>query len=211
MPYPPTPSQTASNTPTPSITASVTPTYSPTGTVCPDSTPTQTPSNSPTRMTPTPTQTPTHTQTSTPTSTIVTTPTQTPTISPTRCGNGIWTICNSDCGGGTVNDVGINSNFIGTLPLGPSNFPLTSTLCGSVSNPGGVINGNNSIQVNHTTNIQGTSNCLAIFIFLNGNLGVPDFEYFTNSSSPINVVNDVYLRICDDVRIEIRCYEGACP
>jgi len=74
MPYPPTPSQTASNTPTPSITASVTPTYSPTGTACPDSTPTQTPSNTATLVTPTQTSTPTKT----PTQTINLTPTQTP-------------------------------------------------------------------------------------------------------------------------------------
>lgn len=39
MPFPPTPSPTASITPTPSITASVTPTYSPTRTNCPTSTP----------------------------------------------------------------------------------------------------------------------------------------------------------------------------
>ena len=35
MPFPPTPSQTASNTPTPSITPSVTPSFTPTGTECP--------------------------------------------------------------------------------------------------------------------------------------------------------------------------------
>lgn len=83
MPYPPTPSITASNTPTPSITASQTPTYSPTGTACPGITPTQTPSNTATpvvtaslttRATPTPTSTPTntptHTQTPTPTKTV---------------------------------------------------------------------------------------------------------------------------------------------
>jgi hypothetical protein len=195
---------TPSNTATPSLTPSNTPSYTPTGTVCPGLTPTMTPS-----VSLSPTITPTNT--TTPTSTIQLTPTQTPTISPTICGNGIWTICNYDCGGGTVNDVGINSNFIGTLPLGPSNFPLTSTLCGSVSNPSGVVNGLNTIQINHTTNIQGNGNCLSVFIYLNGNLGIPDFEYFTTSSSPINVVNDVDLRICDDVRIEIRCYEGECP
>jgi hypothetical protein len=35
MPFPPTPSQTASNTPTPSITPSVTPSFTPTNTECP--------------------------------------------------------------------------------------------------------------------------------------------------------------------------------
>jgi hypothetical protein len=42
MPFPPTPSQTPSNTPTPSITPSNTPSYTPTGTVCPELTPTPT-------------------------------------------------------------------------------------------------------------------------------------------------------------------------
>lgn len=88
MPYPPTPSQTASNTPTPSITASVTPTYTPTETPCIGVTPTQTPSNTATQVTPTPTITPTPsiTQTSTPTGTIVVTPTNTssPTNTPTQ-------------------------------------------------------------------------------------------------------------------------------
>jgi len=83
MPYPPTPSQTASNTPTPSITASVTPTYSPTGTACPviTNTPTIsiTPSNTPT-VSITPSNTPTVSITPSQTPTINVTPTQTPTI-----------------------------------------------------------------------------------------------------------------------------------
>jgi hypothetical protein len=82
MPFPPTPSQTPSNTPTPSITASQTPSYTPTGTVCPGLTPTAT-------RTPTQTQTQTGTipvtptQTQTQTATIAETPTMTPTPSTT--------------------------------------------------------------------------------------------------------------------------------
>ena len=64
-------------------------------------------------------------------------------------GDGIWTVSNYDCGLGTVNDVGINSNFMGSLPLGPSTFPLTSTLGGSRQYPNGVVNGSNTIQINH--------------------------------------------------------------
>ncbi len=89
MPFPPTPSNTTSNTPTPSITASNTPTVTPTGSACPGSSPTQTPSNTATptqTMTPTGTINATPTQTSTPTSTINSTPTQTQTPSPTPSG-----------------------------------------------------------------------------------------------------------------------------
>ena len=69
MPFPKTPTPTASNTPTPSLTASITPTQTPTSTVCPG-------------LTPTATQTPTLTPTITPTNTL--TPTNTPSITPTN-------------------------------------------------------------------------------------------------------------------------------
>ena len=89
MPFPPTPSNTASNTPTPSITASQTPSYTPTGTLCPTvtSTPTQTPTPtntaSPTNTaTPTPTNTASPTNTSTPTNTA--SPTNTPSLTQTQ-------------------------------------------------------------------------------------------------------------------------------
>jgi hypothetical protein len=78
MPFPPTPSQTPSNTPTPSITPSNTPSYTPTGTVCPGLTPTATPTTTLT-STPTPTNTATPNATSTPTQTQ----TQTGTVTPT--------------------------------------------------------------------------------------------------------------------------------
>ena len=124
-------------------------------------------------------------------------------------GNGIWTITNYDCGLGVVYDVGINGNFIGTLPLGPSTFPLTSTLGGSVSYPSGVINGMNTIQINHSTNIQGTGNCLVILIYLNGSLAA-SYEDFSMAGSPITIIDNVNLRITDDVLIQVRCYEGSC-
>jgi hypothetical protein len=94
MPFPPTPSQTPSNTPTPSITASQTPSYTPTETVCPGLTPTatrtptqtqtQTPSQTGT-LQPTPTQTQTQTATQTQTGTIPVTPTPSPTPGECTC------------------------------------------------------------------------------------------------------------------------------
>ena len=82
MPFPLTPSNTASNTPTPSITPSITPTQTPTGTVCPGLTPTMTPSNTATQtqtgtLKPTPTSSPTTTQTQTPSATATQTPSAT--------------------------------------------------------------------------------------------------------------------------------------
>jgi hypothetical protein len=199
---------TPSNTATPSLTPSNTPSYTPTGTVCPGLTPTMTPSNTATQtITPSNSPTPSATQ---PTPTM--TPTNTATPTPTRpiIGSGTWTVSNYDCGLGTVNDVGINSNFMGSLPLGPSTFPLTSTLGGARQYPNGVINGMNTIQINHSTNIQGNSNCLAIWIYVN-QLSVPDYEDYTLSSSPITIINNVDLLITDDVWIFVKCYEGPCP
>lgn len=190
---------TPSNTATPSLTPSNTPSYTPTGTVCPGLTPTMTPSN-----TATPSLTPS------PTGTISVTPTQTSSPTPTRTGNGIWTVTNYDCGLGTVNDVGINSNFMGSLPLGPSTFPLTSTLGGSRQNPNGVVDGMNTIQVNHSTNLQGNGNCIAVYIYVN-QTSVPDYADYSLSSSPITIINNVNLRTTDDVLVQVQCYEGPCP
>lgn len=134
MPFPPTPSNSPSNTPTPSITASNTPTLTPTGTPCPEVTATNTPtisvtpsitasntatpSNTPTNtatpsqtptINPTPTQTPSNTATSTPTATIGSTPTQTQTQtltpSPTACNN-VTSVFGymEPCIGGTIDD-----------------------------------------------------------------------------------------------------------
>jgi hypothetical protein len=124
-------------------------------------------------------------------------------------GNGIWTVSNYDCGLGVVYDVGINSSFMNSLPLGPSTFPLTSTLGGSRAYPNGVINGMNTIQINHSTYIQGTGNCLVILIYLNGS-STPDYEDFSMAGSPITIIDNVNLLITDDVLIEVRCYEGSC-
>lgn len=100
MPFPPTPSITASPTPTPSITPSVTPTNTPTSSVCPGLTPTatSTPPSSPTQ-TNTPTQTITSTPTITPTQTsTAATPTQTPTPSSTPASCLCYYILNETAG-----------------------------------------------------------------------------------------------------------------
>jgi hypothetical protein len=139
------------------------------------------------------------------------TPNATPTPTPTRTsGNGIWTVSNYDCGFGTVNDVGINGSFMGSLPLGPSTFPLTSTLGGSRQYPSGVVNGSNTIQANVTTNIQGTGNCLAMYIYVN-QTSVPDYEGYWNYSNPFPQISGVNLTTSDDVWVVIQCYVGACP
>ena len=141
------------------------------------------------------------------------TPTPPPTATPTPTrtpGNGIWTITNYDCGLGTVNDIGINGSFMGSLPLGPSTFPLTSTLGGSRQYPSGVINGSNTIQANVTTNIQGTGNCLAMYIYVN-QTSVPDYEAYWNYSNPFPQISGVMLNTSDDVLVVIECYVGACP
>jgi hypothetical protein len=141
------------------------------------------------------------------------TPTPTSTLNPTptpTSHNGIWTVSNYDCGLGTVNDVGINSNFMGSLPLGPSTFPLVSTLGGRRQYPNGVINGLNTIQINHSTNLQGTGNCLAVYIYVN-QTSVPDYVDYSLSSSPITIINNVNLLTTDDVWIEVECYVGECP
>lgn len=84
MPFPKTPTPTASITPTISLTSSITPTITPTRTVCPGLTPTATPSVSMTQ-TITPTYTTTPTTTTTPTNTVSSTQTQTPSSTPVIC------------------------------------------------------------------------------------------------------------------------------
>lgn len=202
-----TPTATASNTPTPSITASQTPSYTPTGTVCPGLTPTATPTvsitASPTRTLPV-----TPTTTSTPTSTPFLTPSQTPSNTPPPCGTGLWTVYNYDCGLGTINDVGINGCFMNSLPLGPSTFPLTTTLGGSRQYPNCVVDGSNSIQLNLSTNIAGTGNCLVIVVYKNGVLFYT--QYIGGGNGPAVAVGPLDLRICDDIEIGIQCFPGAC-
>jgi hypothetical protein len=154
--------------------------------------------------TPTPTQTPTNTRTQTPTTT--TTLTATPTVTPTRLEDGIWTITNFDCGFGSINDVGINGSFMNSLPLGPSTFPLTSTLSGSKQYPSGVINGLNLIQLNVTTNLPGTGNCAYIFVYRNGNL-VAQTTFDSNPFPQIYAQLDTN----DDVSVIVQCFGSPCP
>lgn len=201
---------TASNTPTPSVTASQTPSYTPTGTVCPGLTPTATPTIS---ITPSPTQTLTSTPTMTPTPSFTPglSPTPTPSITPTTsqpCGTGLWTVYNYDCGLGTVNDVGINGCFMNSLPLGPSTFPLTSTLGGSKQSPNCVIDGTNNIQINLTTNIAGTGNCLVVVVYKNGVLFYT--QYFGGGNGPAISIDPLELRICDDIEIGVLCFPTGC-
>jgi hypothetical protein len=154
--------------------------------------------------TPSPTQTPTNTRTQTPTTT--TTLTATPSVTPTRLEDGIWTITNYDCGFGSINDVGINGSFMNSLPLGPSTFPLTSTLSGSKQYPSGVINGLNLIQLNVTTNLPGIGNCAYIFVYRNGNL-VAQTTFDSNPFPQIYAELDTN----DDVSVIVQCYGSPCP
>lgn len=201
MPFPKTPTPTASITPTPSLTASQTPTQTPTQSVCPNLTPTATPTLS---LTPsiTASNTPTITSTLTPSPTL--TPTQTST--PPPC-NTNWTIRNASCGFGTINDIGINGSFMGTLS-GPSTFPLTTTLYGTKTNPNGVICGSsNLIQANVTTNLPGTGNCGLMEIIINS---VQQYTlYFT--TSPILQISGVVINTGDNVEVRISCFPGPCP
>jgi hypothetical protein len=171
----------------------------------PTTTPTETPASTP-AVTPTQTSTQNVTPSNSPTPNI--TPSNTPTInvtpSPTP-GSGIWTISNFDCGLGSINDVGINSSFMNSLPLGPSNFPLTSTLSGSRAYPSGVINGTNLIQLNVTTNLPGVGGCAIISVYVNSVLTAQ--SQFDSNPFPQISVN---LNIGDDVLVQVQCYGTPC-
>ena len=133
-------------------------------------------------------------------------PTPTPTITPSPTpGSGIWTISNFDCGLGSINDVGINSSFMNSLPLGPSNFPLTSSLSGSRAYPSGVINGTNLIQLNVTTNLPGVGGCAIISVYVNSVLTAQ--SQFDSNPFPQISVN---LNIGDDVLVQVQCYGTPC-
>lgn len=155
--------------------------------------------------TPTPTPTPTVTPTPTPTSTPTVTPT--PTATPVNLSS--WTVRNDDCGFGTLNDVGINGNFMGTLS-GPSTFPLTSGLYGTKTNPSGINYGiSSTIQCNVTTNLPGTGNCGVIRIYMNGSISPTYEEYFT--SNPFPQVTGVVINNGDTVELSVQCFSGPCP
>lgn len=168
--------------------------------------PTPTPSVTPS-ISVTPTVTPSISVTPTITPTISITPSITPSTTPPSCYT-TWTIRNADCGGGTVNDIGINGTFMGTLE-GPSTFPLTSTLYGDKTDPNGVIcSGSNTIQANVTTNIAGTGNCGVMFIYING-IGPLYTNYFGNN--PFPQISGVQINDGDYVEVEIACISGSCP
>ena len=120
-------------------------------------------------------------------------------------GSSSWTIRNNDCGTNsnnvpaTINSVSINGVQIGNL-IG-STFPLTSTLQGKVSNPGGVVyGGNNNIQLNVTA-IPIDRTLAKLVILINQNE-----VYNQNFTSPFPSANNITINNGDDVKIIIYCY-----
>jgi hypothetical protein len=112
-----------------------------------------------------------------------------------------------NCGLGNLNDVGINSSFMGSLS-GPSNFPLSSTLYGIKYTPNGVnYGGSNTIQANVTTNLPGTGNCCALRVYVNST--VVGVTYFT--SNPFPQISGITINAGDNVTVEVDCFIGACP
>ncbi len=119
-------------------------------------------------------------------------------------GNSVWKVTNVDCGTG-ANDVpglvtGVQINGISMGSISPSDFPLTSTLWGTVNNPSGVVyGGNNNIQVN-TSGLP-----------LNG--GVSNFKIKINDvivydqefTSPYPVANNIVINNSDSIEILIGC------
>lgn len=134
--------------------------------------------------------------------------TSTTTSTTTLCLPPTWTVSNADCGLGTVNDVGINGTFMNTLD-GPSTFPLTTGLYGNKLAPAGVVNGLNVIQLNLTTNLAGTGNCLKISIYKNGEVS-PSYYTFVSNGNPFPQIT-VPLTVCDAVSIAVSCLPGTCP
>ena len=138
------------------------------------------------------------------------TTTSTTTTSTTLPPSSFWTVRNASCGGGTVNDVGINGSFMGSLTGGISNFPLSSTLYGTKSNPSGIIyGGSNTIVANVTTNIAGTGNCAVMYIFINDMFNPAHTLYFT--TNPFPQISGVVINGGDVVEVYIGCLSGACP
>ena len=120
-------------------------------------------------------------------------------------GNSFWTIRNNDCGTNsnnvpaTINSLSINGIQIGNL-LG-SNFPLTSTLQGTKSNPSGIVyGGNNNIQVNVTA-IPIDNTLARLVIIINQNE-----VYNQNFYSPFPNANNIIINNGDDVKVIIYCY-----
>ena len=120
-------------------------------------------------------------------------------------GNSFWTIRNNDCGTNsnnvpaTINSLAINGVQIGNLS--GSNFPLTSTLQGTKTNPPGIIyGGSNHIQVN-VTSIPIDNTLARLVININQNE-----VYNQNFSSPFPSANNIIINEGDDVKVIIYCY-----
>ena len=120
-------------------------------------------------------------------------------------GNSFWTIRNNDCGvnsnnvTSTINSLAINGVQIGNLS--GSNFPLTSTLQGTKTNPLGIIyGGSNHIQVN-VTSIPIDNTLARLVIIINQNE-----VYNQNFSSPFPSANNIIINEGDDVKVIIDCY-----
>lgn len=135
------------------------------------------------------------------------TPPPPPPPGPPSPGTSTWTIRNADCGFGVIYDVGINGNFIGSLE-GPSNFPLSSTLYGTKTNPSGIVynSSSNTIQVNVSTNLPGSGNCGYLYIYVNGNAFPAYSIQFT--SSPYVSISGVYIGDSDAIEVAVNCYPG---
>ena len=119
--------------------------------------------------------------------------------------NSFWTIRNNDCGinsnntPATINSVSINGVQIGNLS--GNNFPLTSTLQGTKTNPSGIIyGGSNNIQVNVTA-IPIDNTLARLVININQNE-----VYNQNFSSPFPSANGIIINEGDDVQVIIYCY-----
>ena len=120
-------------------------------------------------------------------------------------GNSFWTIRNNDCGTNsnnvpaTINSLAINGVQIGNLS--GSNFPLTSTLQGTKTNPRGIIyGGSNHIQVN-VTSIPIDKTLARLVIIINRNE-----VYNQNFSSPFPSANNIIINEGDDIQVIIYCY-----
>jgi hypothetical protein len=134
----------------------------------------------------------------------------TPPTPPPPPGPTTWLVRNADCGYGVIYDVGINGDYMNTLD-GPSTFPLTSTLYGTKSSPGG-INYNstdNAITAHVTTNLPGSGNCGIMYLIFNGEYSA---RYETTfRTSPFVTISGVYIQDGDQVEVRINCYPGECP
>jgi hypothetical protein len=132
-------------------------------------------------------------------------PCSTPPPPPPPPSGSAWIIRNASCGFGTINDVGINGNFMGTLE-GPSTFPLSSTLYGDKTNPNGINynTSNNTLQVNVTTNLPGSGNCGFLFVYLNGQVAPTYQVQFT--STPVVSISGLYFASGDQVEVVVSCY-----